>query len=177
MGVIDFVLGGSFAVAASTCPAGLTSAANSFYARYLKKHTSPMPMEVVIKQERGFLDPGLYRDLLAASSRNPADGRAYLDFVPFFGVQVRTFNVRSVGCMMDSPTLGRVEMSLISGISLDRSSSHCLQVEMVKQNGGWQIKDVLLPSEERIPGAAAPQCGANFAYGRLSATLRNILSH
>lgn len=174
------VVGGSFAVALNACPVEMTQAANRFYAGYLERAsaTRPVPLDVVIQRNQAVFAPSLYRDLLAASMRRPGGGRAYLDFDPFFSHQVKTFSIRSVGCMMVDPDRGLVELSQVSGLSRDRAVTSCLRVELVKQAGGWRINDVLSPSEPvaQDPGASS-RCEPDSMDERLSKSLRFILEN
>jgi hypothetical protein len=178
MELFSFVVGGSLAVALNACPAEMTQAAHRFYAGYLEQTQASrrMPLDAVIKRNQAAFAPSLYRDLLAASMRKPQGGGAYLDFDPFFNHQVKTFSIRSVGCMMVGPDRGMVEMEQVAGLSRDRATSSCLRVEMVNEAGGWRIKDVLSPSEpiEPTSGASNP-CRQVSAYERLSNALQLIL--
>jgi len=182
MGFPDLILAGTTAViAASACPSEMMSTVNGFYARYLQDESSSpaVSLDTFIKRNRASLDPALYRDLLAASSRKPSDGRAYLDFQPFVGHQVRTYRVNSVGCSMVNRKLGMVELRMVAGLSIDRASVSCRRVEMINQAGRWRIKDVLFPRDEgeTSSGRSSPECGTALRYGRLSESLRQILVH
>lgn len=180
MELVSMVVGGSFALALNACPVEMTQAANRFYADYLERAsaTRPVPLNVVIQRHQAGFTPSLYRDLLAASMRKPGDGRAYLDFDPFFSHQVKTFSIRSVGCMMVAPDRGLVEMNQVSGLSRDRASSSCLRVEMLKQAGVWRINDVLTPSEPAAQAAGSSRrCEPDSTDERLSKSLRLILEN
>lgn len=184
MELFALLLSSSLAVAGSTCPAGLTSQAEDFLLTYQKNRNDKSPnaatLTNVLKRNQAVFAPGLYRDLLAADSREPSSGRAYIDSDPFFGHQVSTFSFKALGCKMISSNVGMVEFVQSAGISPDRSSTSCFFVEMAKQDNRWLIRDVLNQSPEEEPKASDPpisRCSLNSSYSRLTKGLRWILAN
>lgn len=184
MELFVLLLSSSLAVAESACPPVLTSQAEDFLLTYQKhnnnKSPKRLPLTNVLKRNQAVFAPGLYRDLLAAASREPSSGRAYIGSDPFFGHQVSTFSFKALGCRLISPNVGMVEFVQSAGISPDRSSTSCFFVEMAKQNNRWLIRDVLNQSPEDEPKASDPpisRCSLNSSYSRLSKGLRWILAN